>query len=42
MMTEQRQKMMGIPTQKEIEQQQMVEKLKKQFPNMDFSQTKFA
>jgi len=42
MMTEQRQKMMGIPTQKELEQQQMVEKLKKQFPNMDFSQTKFA
>jgi len=42
MMVEQRQKMMGIPTQKEIEQQQMMAKLKEQFPDMDFSQTKFA
>ncbi|ETO36503.1 hypothetical protein RFI_00558 [Reticulomyxa filosa] len=42
MMVEQRQKMMGIPTQKEIEQQQMIEKLKQKFPNMDFSQTKFS
>jgi len=42
MMLEQRQKMMGIPTQKEIEHQQMMAKLKEQFPGMDFSQTKFA
>jgi len=41
-MTEQRQKMRGEKTQKEIEQEQMVEKLKKQFPDMDFSQTKFT
>jgi len=42
MMVEQRQKMMGIPTQEELQKQQMIEKLKKQFPNMDFSQTKFG
>jgi len=42
MMIEQRQKMMGLPTQKELEQREMMDKLKKKFPNTDFSGAKFG
>jgi len=41
-MVEQRQKMAGLPTPKELEQQKMIEKLKHQYPDMDFSKTKFT
>jgi len=42
LMVEQRQKMMGIPTQQELEHQKIIDGLRKQFPETDFSQTKFT
>lgn len=42
MMFDQRQKMMGKPTAKELEQRQILEKFKQQHPEMNFDNVKFG
>lgn len=42
MMFDQRQKMKGLPTSKEMEQNKILENFKKQHPEMDFSQMKMG